>query len=160
MCFIPFYKTCNPSQYIAVSGLGINGLKFVKKKWILPGQQYIIIDVSPEIYEVYNSFSLAFFTIGPKLEHDKLALYTQLIVNCKDANKIIKGIIDEEIRNCATKQIFNKSEIYDKVQLELDQFGLKIYTINLKQESNYQYQTELDTYLLEKHYEYNNFFYN
>jgi flotillin len=202
MLFFPIYKICSPSQYIVITGLGINKIKLVKKQWILPGQQYNIINISPKIYEikftVMSSEMIQFiikinFIIGPKLKIDDFELYVQLFYNSKDINKIIEEIIEGKIRDNISllniKTIFEnikhfKSDIYDKVQIELNQFGLKIYSINLKQidlkepylpyisnkllleiinKSNdgklyNEYQIELDKYLFEKQVEYNSFY--
>lgn len=158
MPLIPIYKTTSPSQYLAITGLGIESTLIVKKGWILPGQQYSIFDVSPENYEfdiqAMSSEMLPFilpavFTIGPKLDIDELDLYAQLLATHDlkglHVHTIIKGIVEGETRVLAAsltmKQIFEgtkhfKSEVFDKVQLELNQFGLKIYNANIKQLSD------------------------
>lgn len=158
MVFFPQYQTCKPSQYLAVTGCGIRDTIIIKKGWILPGQQYRRIDVSPENYEfdiqAMSSEMLPFilpavFTIGPKLDIEELELYSQLLathnLNDNHVHTIIKGIVEGETRVLAAaltmKQIFQgtkafKIEIFDKVQLELNQFGLKIYNANIKQLSD------------------------
>lgn len=155
MVLFPVYCTCSPSQYLAVSGCGIDGTMVCKKKWIYPGQQYRRLDVSPQNYEfdiqAMSSEKLPFtlpvvFTIGPKLEMENLTLFAQLLAthdpNGNHVTTIIKGIVEGETRVLAASLTMNKifegtrefkEEIYDKVQTELNQFGLKIYNANIKQ---------------------------
>jgi len=155
MVFIPQYRTSSPSEYLAVTGFGIDGTLIAKKRWLFPGQQYSVIDISPQNYELdieaMSSEMLPFilpavFTIGPKLELEELELYAQLLAthdpNGNHVGTIIKGIVEGETRvlaACMTmKQIFEgtkdfKAHVFDKVQLELNQFGLKIYNANIKQ---------------------------
>lgn len=154
----PHYRSCIPSQYLAVTGWGVEGTLITKKKWLLPGQQYRILDVSPENYEIdiqaMSSEMLPFilpavFTIGPELEDDKLQLYAQLIATHAQQQlhvaDVIKGIVEGETRVLAAgmtmKDIFEgtrdfKQRVFDSVQIELNQFGLKIYNANIKQLSD------------------------
>jgi flotillin len=159
MVFIPQYQTCKPSQYLAVTGFGIPETFVTKKKWIFPGQQYTFLDVSPENYEfdiqAMSNEKLPFilpavFTIGPKLTQQDLDLFAKLIGTHAATNKnylkdVIKGIVEGETRVLAAgltmESIFEgtkefKQKVFDKVQLELDQFGLKIYNANIKQLSD------------------------
>ncbi|GKB74699.1 flotillin-like protein 4, partial [Tanacetum coccineum] len=89
----------------------------------------------------------AVFTIGPQAE-DRASLYKYAkLATCKEKDEshmqeLVKGIIEGETRVLAAsmtmEEIFRgtkefKKEVFDKVQLELNQFGLKIYNANVKQ---------------------------
>ncbi|KAJ8536189.1 hypothetical protein K7X08_034590 [Anisodus acutangulus] len=91
----------------------------------------------------------AVFTIGPKVDeknYESLIKYARLVSNSgKESTYIqdlVKGVIEGETRVLAAsmtmEQIFKgtkefKQEVFDKVQLELNQFGLYIYNANVKQ---------------------------
>nr|XP_043623051.1 flotillin-like protein 1 [Erigeron canadensis] len=89
----------------------------------------------------------AVFTIGPRSEDDdSLHKYAKLISSFKRDGKqlheLVNGIIEGETRVLAAamtmEQIFKgakefKQEVFGKVQLELNQFGLLIYNANVKQ---------------------------
>ncbi|KAI9095095.1 hypothetical protein DFS34DRAFT_185866 [Phlyctochytrium arcticum] len=158
MVFLPIYKTCSPSQYLAVTGWSIDGTVIAKKRLLFPGQQFRRLDICPENYEfdiqAMSSEKLPFklpavFTIGPNLNTEDLVLYAQLIgthsLNNMHVADIIKGIVEGETRVLAAgmtmEKIFMdtkefKQNVFEKVQLELNQFGLKIYNANIKQLSD------------------------
>lgn len=89
----------------------------------------------------------AVFTIGPRSEDmESLLKYAKLISPhdklSNHVNELVQGIIKGETRVLAAsmtmEDIFKgtkefKQEVFGKVQLELDQFGLLIYNANVKQ---------------------------
>lgn len=88
----------------------------------------------------------AVFTIGPRDEPESLVRYAKLIAPLdKGGNNIsdlITGVVEGETRVLAAgmsmEQVFRgakefKEEVFGKVQLELNQFGLHIYNANIKQ---------------------------
>ncbi|KQJ97143.1 hypothetical protein BRADI_3g29040v3 [Brachypodium distachyon] len=100
----------------------------------------------------------AVFTIGPKItsagaeESDKKDLHAHLLLYAKliaplrrsrsHVHELVRGIIEGETRVLAAEltmeEIFKgaktfKEEVFNKVQLELNQFGLIIYNANVKQ---------------------------
>ncbi|XP_030972654.1 flotillin-like protein 3 [Quercus lobata] len=150
------WKTAGASEYLAITGWGITDIRLAKKSWVFPGQRYTRLDMSPVNYtfEVQGMsaeklpFVLpAVFTIGPRVDDmDSLLLYATLMSNhdkrSKHVEELVQGVIEGETRVLAAsmtmEQIFKgtkefKKEVFEKVQLELNQFGLLIYNANVKQ---------------------------
>ncbi|KAL7165171.1 hypothetical protein ACSBR2_040948 [Camellia fascicularis] len=89
----------------------------------------------------------AVFTIGPKVDCEESMLKYAKLISLHDklsnhVTELVQGVIEGETRVLAAsmtmEQIFKgtkefKNEVFDKVQLELDQFGLHIYNANVKQ---------------------------
>lgn len=153
---VPLYKVAGPSEYLAITGWHIRDIKLAKKALILPGQCYVRVNVSPVNYtfevQAMSAEKLPFllpavFTIGPRVDSDdSLVLYAKLMAPhdmCSNhVNELVQGIIEGETRVLAAsmtmEEIFKgtkdfKKEVFDKVQLELNQFGLIIYNANIKQ---------------------------
>jgi flotillin len=151
-----FYRVAKPSEYLVITGWGIKELKLVKKAWIYPGQRWSILDITPVNYsldvQAMSSEKLPFilpavFTIGPRADSmDALERYARLLTpHDKLSNHVkdlVQGIIEGETRVLAAgmtmEQVFAgtkefKREVFDKVQLELNEFGLHIYNANVKQ---------------------------
>ncbi|PWA82563.1 band 7 domain, Flotillin family [Artemisia annua] len=152
----PKYRVAKASQLLIITGAGIRDIKIAKKAWILPGQSYAKFDISPVNYtfevQAMSAEKLPFilpavFTIGPRI-NDKESLYKYAkLTTCQEKDsthmhELVKGIIEGETRVLAASmtmdEIFRgtkefKKEVFDKVQLELDQFGLYIYNANVKQ---------------------------
>ena len=150
------WKTAGPSEYLAITGWGIPDIKLAKKEWIFPGQKCTKFDVSPVNYtfevQAMSAEKLPFilpavFTIGPRVtDMDSLLLYAKLISPhdklSNHVKELVQGVIEGETRVLAAsmtmEQVFKgtkefKKEVFEKVQLELDQFGLLIYNANVKQ---------------------------
>ncbi|CAH8272190.1 unnamed protein product [Arabidopsis lyrata] len=150
------FKVARASQYLAITGAGIEDIKLSKKSWVFPWQSCTIFDVSPVNYtfkvQAMSAEKLPFvlpavFTIGPRVDDDEaLILYARLISpHDKESNhvhELVEGVIEGETRVLAAsmtmEEIFKgtkefKKEVFDKVQLELNQFGLVIYNANVKQ---------------------------
>ncbi|THG12898.1 hypothetical protein TEA_027784 [Camellia sinensis var. sinensis] len=150
------YFIAGPSEVLAVTGCGIPDIKLAKKKWIWPGQKFTRVDISPVNYtfevQAMSAEKLPFilpavFTIGPRVDCEESMLkYTKLISPhdklSNHVTELVQGVIEGETRVLAAsmtmEQIFKgtkefKKEVFDKVQLELDQFGLHIYNANVKQ---------------------------
>ncbi|XP_075665347.1 flotillin-like protein 3 [Castanea sativa] len=150
------WKTAGASEYLAITGWGITDIRLAKKSWVFPGQRYTRLDMSPVNYtfEVQGMsaeklpFVLpAVFTIGPRVDNmDSLLLYAKLMSKhdkrSKHVDELVQGVIEGETRVLAAsmtmEQIFKgtkefKKEVFEKVQLELNQFGLLIYNANVKQ---------------------------
>ncbi|KAI3934442.1 hypothetical protein MKW98_002949 [Papaver atlanticum] len=139
------YRVAKASEYLVITGYGIPDIKLAKKAWILPGQTYSRFDISPVncTFEVQamSSEKLPFllpavFTIGPKIDdHDSLLKYAKLLSSherhAHEVRDLVLGIIEGETRVLATSMTMEA--VFDKVQLELNQFGLWIYNANIKQ---------------------------
>ncbi|KAL8107679.1 flotillin-like protein 3 [Apium graveolens] len=150
------YKVAGPSEYLAITGLFIDDVKLAKKKYVYPFQKCVKFDISPVNYE-FNVQAMsaeklpfvlpAVFTIGPRVDdHDSLMLYAKLVSShdrhSNHVNDLVMGVIEGETRVLAASmtmdEIFRgtkqfKQQVFDQVQLELNQFGLHIYNANVKQ---------------------------
>ncbi|GKB12838.1 flotillin-like protein 4 [Tanacetum coccineum] len=153
MRIVPWWRVATASEYLVITGAWIADVKIAKKAWILPGQFSGKFDISPVNYtfevQAMSAEKLPFilpavFTIGPQAE-DRASLYKYAkLTTCKEKDEshmqeLVKGIIEGETRVLAAsmtmEEIFRgtkefKKEVFDKVQLELNQFGLKIYNAN------------------------------
>ncbi|KAL3643137.1 Flotillin-like protein 4 [Castilleja foliolosa] len=150
------YKVAKASEYIVVTGVGIDDIKIAKKAWIFPGQSYTKFDISPVNYtfevQAMSAEKLPFvlpavFTIGPRADDPpSLHKYAKLISPhdklSNHVKELVQGIIEGETRVLAAsmtmEEVFKgtkefKQEVFEKVQLELNQFGLLIYNANVKQ---------------------------
>ncbi|CAH1451875.1 unnamed protein product [Lactuca virosa] len=150
------YRVASASEYLVITRFGIDDIKIAKKAWILPGQSCSRFDISPVNYtfdvQAMSAEKLPFklpavFTIGPRIDDDdSLHKYAKLIASHDKQShhviELVKGIIEGETRVLAAsmtmEEIFKgtedfKKEVFDKVQLELNQFGLLIYNANVKQ---------------------------
>ncbi|ONK81767.1 uncharacterized protein A4U43_C01F32670 [Asparagus officinalis] len=150
------YKVAKASQYLAITGWGIDDVKLAKKAWIFPGQSCSTFDISPVNYEfdvqAMSAEKLPFilpavFTIGPKEDEMEMMLKYAKLMSSHDKNsnhvkELVQGVIEGETRVLAAsmtmEDIFKgtkefKKEVFEKVQLELNQFGLLIYNANVKQ---------------------------
>ncbi|KAK1360083.1 Flotillin-like protein 4 [Heracleum sosnowskyi] len=149
-------KVAGPSQILVITGLGIKDILLSQKKWIFIGQKCIKVDISPVNYtfdvQAMSAEKLPFvlpavFTIGPRVGDDASLLKYAKLVSAHDklsnhVKELVMGVIEGETRVLAAsmtmEEIFKgtkqfKQEVFDKVQLELDQFGLHIYNANVKQ---------------------------
>ncbi|KAL6335848.1 hypothetical protein AAG906_040571 [Vitis piasezkii] len=150
------YKVASPTELLAVTGWGIRDIKLVKKAYVWPFQKCSQVDLSPVNYtfevQAMSAEKLPFilpavFTIGPQVEdQEKVLLYAKLLSShdkqSNHVNELVQGVIEGETRVLAAsmtmEEIFKgtkefKKEVFEKVQLELNQFGLLIYNANVKQ---------------------------
>ncbi|KAL7220810.1 hypothetical protein ACSBR2_013661 [Camellia fascicularis] len=150
------YFIAGPSEVLAVTGCGIPDIKLAKKTWIWPGQKFTRVDISPVNYtfevQAMSAEKLPFilpavFTIGPRVDCEESMLKYAKLISPHDmlsnhVTELVQGVIEGETRVLAAsmtmEQIFKgtkefKKEVFDKVQLELDQFGLHVYIANVKQ---------------------------
>ncbi|KAM0968929.1 hypothetical protein ACFX2A_017515 [Malus domestica] len=151
-----WYKVANASEYLVITGVGIDDIKLAKKAWIMPGQTCTVFDMTPVNYtfqvQAMSSEMLPFtlpavFTIGPRTD-DMPSLHKYAKLLCRqdqlsnNVRDLVLGIIEGETRVLAAsmtmEDVFKmtkefKEQVFDKVQLELNQFGLWIYNANVKQ---------------------------
>ncbi|XP_021739207.1 flotillin-like protein 3 [Chenopodium quinoa] len=150
------FEIASASEYLVVTGVGITDIKLAKKAWILPGQSCTKFDISPVNYtfevQAMSSEKLPFilpavFTIGPRVDDDdSLIKYAKLIAphdkRSHHVEELVQGVIEGETRvlvaSMTMEEVFSgakkfKEEVFEKVQLELNQFGLLIYNANIKQ---------------------------
>ncbi|KAE8721100.1 Flotillin-like protein 1 [Hibiscus syriacus] len=150
------YRVANASEYLVITGIGIPDIKLAKKAWILPGQSCTVFDLSPVNYtfevQAMSAEKLPFvlpavFTIGPRVDDEASLLKYAKLISPHDklsnhVKELVQGIIEGETRVLAAsmtmEEVFKgtkefKLEVFEKVQLELNQFGLLIYNANVKQ---------------------------
>ncbi|KAK9280158.1 hypothetical protein L1049_013845 [Liquidambar formosana] len=150
------YRVASASEYLVITGIGIDDIKLAKKGWILPGQSYTTIDLSPVNYtfevQAMSAEKLPFvlpavFTIGPRVDDRASLLKYAKLISPHDklsnhVKELVQGIIEGETRvlvaSMTMEEVFKgtkgfKQEVFEKVQLELNQFGLLIYNANVKQ---------------------------
>ncbi|XP_065848850.1 flotillin-like protein 4 [Euphorbia lathyris] len=150
------YRVASPSEYLVITGIGISDIKLSKKAWLFPGQSCTVFDVSPVNYtfevQAMSAEKLPFvlpavFTIGPRVDDEQSLLKYAKLISPHDklshhVKELVQGIIEGETRVLAAsmtmEEIFRgtkdfKQEVFEKVQLELNQFGLLIYNANVKQ---------------------------
>ncbi|KAL6296702.1 hypothetical protein ACE6H2_004844 [Prunus campanulata] len=131
------YKVASPSEYLVITGVGIEDIRLAKKGWILPGQSYIIFDMSPVNYtfevQAMSSEKLPFmlpavFTIGPRIDDmPSLHKYAKLISRhdklSTHVKELVQGIIEGETRVLAAsmtmEEVFKgtkefKQEVFGK----------------------------------------------
>ncbi|KAL5578277.1 hypothetical protein UlMin_019976 [Ulmus minor] len=150
------YRVAGPSEYLAITGARVRDIKLSKKAFVWPFQKCYRFDVTPVNYtfqvQAMSAEKLPFilpavFTIGPRVnDTEALLLYAKLLSThekeSNHVNELVQGIIEGETRVLAAsmtmEDIFKgtkefKREVFEKVQLELNQFGLLIYNANVKQ---------------------------
>ena len=136
------YKKASASEYLAITGFGIEDIKLAKKSWVFPGQSCTLLNLSPVNYtfevQAMSAEKLPFilpavFTVGPNTnEQECLLKYARLLSAHKQTsnhvNDLVLGVIEGETRvltaSMTMEQIFKgtkelkKQVIFDKVQLE------------------------------------------
>ncbi|KAK3148260.1 hypothetical protein QOZ80_3BG0292750 [Eleusine coracana subsp. coracana] len=153
-------KVAGASEYLAITGLGIEDVKITKKALVWIGQKCLKFDTTPVNYEIHvHAMSsekkvplivTAAFTVGPKVNDDKapLVLYAKLVASVRGKEKLshvvvrdlIKGVVEGETRARASSMTMEEMSldlpgfVVEKVQLELNKFGLYIYNADVKQQ--------------------------
>ncbi|KAH0725269.1 hypothetical protein KY284_001134 [Solanum tuberosum] len=150
------YHVARASEFLVITGIGINELKITKKALVWPLQKCRVIDVTLVNYtfevNAMSAEKLPFllpvvFTIGPCVDdRERLIKYAKLLSHhardSHDVKDLVQGVIEGETSVLAAsmtmEEIFKgtkdfKKEVFDKFQLEFNQFGLLIYNANIKQ---------------------------
>ncbi|KAI3904719.1 hypothetical protein MKW92_038338 [Papaver armeniacum] len=108
-------------------------------------QSFNRFDVSPVNY-TFEIQAMTVLTIGPRVDnHEAMLKYAKLLSShdrqSNHVKELVEGVIEGETRVLTSymtmEDVFKgtkgfKKEVFDKVQLELDQFGLLIYNANIK----------------------------
>ncbi|CAN6547047.1 unnamed protein product [Malus baccata var. baccata] len=132
------YRVMEALDYQVITGVGIDDLKLAKKAWILSGQSCTIFDMFLVNYSQSSpSPSLRSLPLGHVLttcptstKYAKLLCRHDKLSNQEETRVLAASMTMEELFR-GTKKF--KQEVFDKVQLELNQFGLLIYNTNVKQ---------------------------
>lgn len=147
------YKISRPDQYLIRTGFNIKDMEVSKTGIQWPFQRYMFIEMLPNNYSfnlhAMSSQMMEFilpgvFTIGPQDDVESIKKYARYLSeeSTTHMDDLVKGVIEGETRVLAAQmtidEIFNdrasfKDKIVKNVQLELDQFGLKIYNANIKE---------------------------
>ena len=155
------YRVAMPHQYLARTGLLVDGIQINNKMLLLPFQELIRINMEPITYQCTIDEIMSFekipfkmplmFTIGPcDYETDdgkSLRKYTRLLSNCSpaDLKEKVLGVICGEARlvaaNMSIEKLFSdkkefKQLITKNIGLELECFGLKIYNATIEELSD------------------------
>ncbi|KAM0863194.1 hypothetical protein ACQ4PT_044752 [Festuca glaucescens] len=122
------FRVADASEYLAITGWGIDDVKLAKKAWVFVGQQCKKFSISPVNYEfevhAMSAEKLPFilpavFTIGPKISatgaaeaewkelEAQLLLYAKLVAPLHSSrshvHELVKGIIEGETRVLAAE---------------------------------------------------------
>lgn len=145
------YKVASPSQYLALTGPGISGVKVAKQAVQWPFQTVTVINMTPFTYEVHISAMSAdkqdmglplTFSIGPDLDSASQERYATLLSGNMDVMKTVAAIVEPEARsvaaNLAIEEIFQdraafRLKVQESVQEDLKQFGLRVWQSGIRE---------------------------
>ncbi|ONK81720.1 uncharacterized protein A4U43_C01F32200 [Asparagus officinalis] len=113
------YKVASASQYLAITGWGIEDVRLAKKAWVFPGQSCSRIDLSPVNYEfdvqAMSAEKLPFilpavFTIGPKVDEEEMMMKYAKLMSSHDKNsnhvkELVQGVIEGEAHVVARQEL-------------------------------------------------------
>ena len=105
------YRVASASEYLVITGVGIEDIKISKKAWVLPGQSCAVFDVSPVNYtfevQAMSAEKLPFvlpavFTIGPRIDDDGSLLKYAKLISPHDklsnhVKELVQGIIEGDV---------------------------------------------------------------
>ncbi|AGC02146.1 hypothetical protein H012_gp308 [Acanthamoeba polyphaga moumouvirus] len=150
------YRSVRANQYMAKTGAFVKGVHVSRKTFQWPFQEIKVIDLSPINFHFLGSnmskelvpFKLPVtFTVSPKHPERDLEGFINYATRLGDMNEdqvknIIGGIVNGETRafvgTMTIQEIFNdkeafKKNVVDRVQKDLDQFGLEIHNANIEE---------------------------
>jgi flotillin len=150
------YKVCQPNQQLVKTGLAIKDMAIAKKSIIFPFQKFQFIDMNPKTFSFHLHhmsrekvpFNLpVVFTVSPYDPNENVDLfknYARTMTNADDENmsNTIKGVIHGESRvlaaDLSVEELFRDREkfkhtVSDKIQMILNQYGLKINNANIEE---------------------------
>lgn len=143
-----WYHVSEPNSYLAVTGLGIDNVRIIKKCLVYPGQKVTKISITPFDFsmslQAMTSEKLQFalpavFTIGPLDDPEALLKYAVLLTGDSDGQvqasksgmvgtgrnhvqEIVKGIIEGETRsivsNMTMEELFNNRRLFKSQVIE------------------------------------------
>ncbi|AVL95006.1 hypothetical protein ma620 [Moumouvirus australiensis] len=150
------YRSVRANQYMAKTGLLVKGVHVSRQTFQWPFQEIKVIDLSPINFHFLGSnmskelvpFKLPVtFTVSPKHPEKDLEGFINYATRLGDMDEdqvknIIGGIVNGETRavvgTMTIQEIFNdkeafKKNVVDRVQKDLDQFGLEIHNANIEE---------------------------
>ena len=156
-----WYHVSEPNSYLAVTGVGIDKVRIVKKCFVYPLQKVTKISITPFDFSMSLQamtseklqFSLpAVFTIGPHDELEALTKYAVLLTGDSDGEvqatkrgtvatgrnhvqEIVKGIIEGETRsivsNMTMEELFNNRRLFKSQVIECVQKELDQFGLRI-----------------------------
>ena len=156
-----WYHVSEPNSYLAVTGMGIDKVRIVKKCFIYPFQKVTKISITPFDFsmslQAMTSEKLQFalpavFTIGPLDEMESLTKYAVLLTGDSDGQvqaprggtvatgrnhvqDIVKGIIEGETRsivsNMTMEELFNNRRLFKAQVIECVQKELDQFGLRI-----------------------------
>ncbi|BCS83397.1 spfh domain-containing protein [Cotonvirus japonicus] len=150
------YKSVAATQYMAKTGLGVTGVHVSRKTIQWPFQKIKTVSLNPISYKFIGSnmskemvpFELPLtFTVSPKHPEIDVDGFIKYVTRLGDMSEgeiknIIGGIVNGETRSyvgtMTIKEIFSgkrefQEYVVERVQENLDQFGLKIHNANIEE---------------------------
>lgn len=148
------YRIAAPNQYIVKTGIMIDGVDINKNTFQWPFQVAKIMDMSPSshhmiIDKAMSKEKIAFkmpiaFTIGPKDDIESLTKYATKLIGMEQAKLYeliyvaVAGSCRMQAGNLELEQIFSdrikfRDEVINIINNELEQFGIKILTMNIEE---------------------------
>lgn len=145
------YKVASPSQFLAMTGPGIQGVKVAKQAIQWPLQTVRTVDMTPFTYEVHLSAMSSdmqdmglplTFSIGPDLDYESQVRYATLLGGCENVMTVVAAIVEPEARSVAANlpidAIFKdraafREKVQQSVQEDLKQFGLRVWQSGIRE---------------------------
>ncbi|TVU22649.1 hypothetical protein EJB05_32363, partial [Eragrostis curvula] len=143
------------TEYLAITGWGVDDVKLAKKAWVWLGQRCTTLDAAPASYELEahaatsDKFAVvlrAVCTVGPKIddkkqlgEEDPLLLLDAKLLPAarRSARKLVEGVVEGRVRALAAgmtaEEISAKGaagfakEALESAQPDLGKYGLRVY---------------------------------
>ncbi|GAQ92516.1 hypothetical protein KFL_010370020 [Klebsormidium nitens] len=159
------YHVCTPSQYLVKTGLGIPDMAIARKTMQWPWQEVRTYNMAPLNYSFHlnNNMSSEMvpfrlpvsFTIGPKDPREDLEGFKTYATKLGDlppekVEATIGGVIHGETRvfsaGLTIREMFEDREkfkrtVQDKIQHDMNAYGLKIYNANIAEMADQDEQT-------------------
>ncbi|ANB50802.1 hypothetical protein [Powai lake megavirus] len=150
------YRSVTANKYMAKTGPFVDGVHVSRKTFQWPFQEIKVIDLSPvnlhfqgcNMSKELVPFKLPLtFTVSPKHPEQDLQGFINYATRLGDMNEeqvknIIGGIVNGETRGfvgtMTIQEIFNdkeafKKNVVERVQKDLEQFGLEIHNANIEE---------------------------
>lgn len=159
--FLSRWRVAKPHQFLAKSGAFLRGrISFSRSTIQLPFQEIVCVNMHPKTYE-FNLHNMSrekvefklpvVFTIGPISPEEDPELFLKYCnkineLSSEEIENTIRGMIEGEARTLTAKmsieEMFSgkemfRTEVVDKINSDLNNFGLNIYNANIKEMADY-----------------------
>ncbi|TVU22645.1 hypothetical protein EJB05_32359, partial [Eragrostis curvula] len=150
------FRVAGASEYLAITGWGVDDVKLAKKAWVWLGQRCTTIDAVPASYELVahgitaENFPVvlrAVCTVGPKTEYEVdpllLRANAKLLAAPRRSNKeLVEGVVEGRVRALAAamsaEQVSAKGaagfakEALESAKPDLGKYGLRVYSATVQ----------------------------